>query len=87
MKTIFNYIGCKIIQAEAMDLDSFNEKFNKVIPAPMHTSKEGYHVQYPDGYDSWSPKTVFENAYRQITDDEITLIVGMPESETVEGIS
>ena len=84
MKTIFNYIGCKIIQAEAMDLDSFNEKFNKVIPAPMHTSKEGYHVQYPDGYDSWSPKAVFENAYRMITNGEMAFICEMPESETVE---
>ena len=65
-----NYIGCKVILAETMSLDTFNENFNKVIPAPKHTSKEGYHVQYPDGYDSWSPKTVFENAYREITAGE-----------------
>ena len=24
----------------------------------------GYRVQYPDGYQSWSPKAVFESAYR-----------------------
>jgi hypothetical protein len=33
-----------------------------------HEWREGYHVQYnnPDGsiYDSWSPKSVFEKAYR-----------------------
>lgn len=29
--------------------------------------KPGYEVQYPDGYKSWSPKDVFEEAY--FTDD------------------
>lgn len=27
--------------------------------------KEGYKVRYEDGYESWSPKAVFEAAYRQ----------------------
>ena len=27
--------------------------------------KEGYEVRYADGYMSWSPKDVFEDAYRQ----------------------
>lgn len=76
-----NYIGCKIIQAETMSLDTFNEKFNKVIPASKHTSKEGYHVLYHDGYDAWSPKTVFENAYRKITNDETMLLCEAPEDE------
>ncbi len=76
-----SFIGCKIIQAEAMDLDTFNSKFNKVIPAPEHTSEEGYHVRYPDGYDSWSPKAVFENAYRRITNVERVIVCETPESE------
>lgn len=29
--------------------------------------KEGYAVQYTDGYRSWSPKDVFEDAYREMT--------------------
>lgn len=29
--------------------------------------KEGYAVQYLDGYQSWSPKEVFEEAYREST--------------------
>lgn len=26
--------------------------------------EDGYKIGYPDGYESWSPKDVFENAYR-----------------------
>jgi hypothetical protein len=43
------YIGTKIIQAEKQ----------------LHDGKDGYKVLYPDGYISWSPKDVFEKAYRQ----------------------
>lgn len=69
-----SYVGCKIIHAEEMNLDDFNANFDRVIPASEHTSKEGYHVVYPDGYDSWSPKNVFEVAYRKITKSEKALI-------------
>lgn len=69
-----NYIGCKIIQAEEMSLDDFNANFNKEILVSEHISKEGYHVAYPDGYDSWSPKGVFEISYREITRSEEILI-------------
>lgn len=43
------YIGTKIIQAEPATKDG----------------KDGYKVVYPDGYESWSPKDVFEEAYRE----------------------
>lgn len=36
--------------------------------------KDGYKVMYPDGYFSWSPKSVFENAYRKITQGEKEII-------------
>ena len=52
------YIGCKIIQASP----------------EVNDSREGYTVVYPDGYISWSPKDVFENAYREITEGELDLI-------------
>lgn len=42
-----NYIGCKLIQAEPMEKEG----------------REGYKVIYKDGYESWSPKDVFEEAY------------------------
>ena len=30
---------------------------------------EGYKLRYPDGYESWSPKEVFEKAYMQVGDN------------------
>ena len=30
----------------------------------MEPVEPGYRVRYPDGYESWSPKDVFEEAYR-----------------------
>lgn len=43
------YIGTKIIKAEP----------------EMEEGVEGYKVVYEDGYVSWSPKDVFEKAYRE----------------------
>lgn len=43
------YIGTKLIHAE-----------------PANRGEDpGYFVKYPDGYASWSPKAVFEEAYRE----------------------
>ena len=59
------YIGTKIIQAEpAYRVDG--EVFIKanIVPCGVHT-EDGYKVVYPDGYESWSPKDVFEAAYRE----------------------
>ena len=61
------YIGTKIIQAEpAYRVDG--EVFVKanIVPCGVHT-EDGYKVVYPDGYESWSPKDVFEAAYRETT--------------------
>ena len=58
------YIGTKIIQAEpAYRVDG--EVFVKanIVPCGYHI-EDGYKVVYPDGYESWSPKDVFEAAYR-----------------------
>lgn len=61
-----SYIGTKIIQA---------------IPGPAprdmgehKEGDEGYVVKYPDGYESWSPKSVFEANYREVTNAEKALI-------------
>ena len=49
------YIGTKMIQAEP----------EKGLYRPYDQElTEGYRVVYPDGYVSWSPKDVFEAAYR-----------------------
>lgn len=61
------YIGCKIIQAEPM-----NEEVGRT-PGD-NAPRPGYRVVYPDGYISWSPKEVFEEAYRPISKKEKLLI-------------
>ena len=54
------YTGTKIIQAEP-----------KMRKAPAENCladrgfEDGYKVIYSDGYESWSPKDVFEAAYRE----------------------
>lgn len=70
MKT---YIGSKIIKAELMDECTFlsTEKGQDVKD---RDARAGYKVVYPDNYISWSPKEVFENAYREITKGELRLI-------------
>ena len=35
----------------------------------------GYLVIYPDGYKSWSPKHVFEESYRMVSDKEKESII------------
>ena len=58
------YIGTKIIQAEpAYRVD--REVFVKANIVPCgYEIEDGYKVVYSDGYESWSPKDVFEAAYR-----------------------
>jgi hypothetical protein len=60
------YLGVKIVSAELMTRDvagkaglvrGYNENDENCI---------GYKVVYGDGYESWSPGTTFEKAYREI---------------------
>ncbi len=44
------YIGVKVVKAVPMEKDG-------------HL---GYKVKYKDGYESWSPKDVFEEEYREL---------------------
>jgi len=48
------YIGVKLIEAQPD-----KKMINNVV-------QDGYMVVYPDGYKSWSPKDVFEQAYMKI---------------------
>ena len=63
-----SYIGAKIIKAKPMTEREFwpNDPDRKDNP--------GYVVRYPDGYISWAPKAVFEEAYRPISVGEKALI-------------
>lgn len=60
MKT---YIGTKIIRAEpALRVGGEIISPHDILPKDASV-EEGYWVRYPDGYESWSPKGVFEKAY------------------------
>lgn len=65
MKT---YIGTKIIEAApAVRMGGKVYDANELIPRSMELVEEGYKVRYQDGYESWSPKDVFERAYLELT--------------------
>lgn len=59
------YIGTKIIEA-APAIRKGGKVYDLTWPIPksMESEELGYRVRYPDGYESWSPKDVFEEAYR-----------------------
>lgn len=56
------YIGTKTIMAEPMA----KSEAEKVLYRSFRDAKgeDGYLVEYPDGYKSWSPKETFEQAYK-----------------------
>lgn len=77
------YIGTKVIQAEpavkvtvyhgdcvvadqVMTADQFEDA--KAKGWEFRDQKDGYKVVYKGGYESWSPKDVFEAAYRETAD-------------------
>ena len=62
------YIGTKIIEAvPAIRKGGKVYEEGWPIPKSMDPTEEGYKVRYPDGYESWSPKEVFERAYLKMT--------------------
>lgn len=59
------YIGTKTIKAKPMTRNEYNKFRGWEIPKDESPADEGYLVEYSDGYVSWSPKDVFEEAYRE----------------------
>lgn len=67
------YIGTKIIKAEPMTRGDYNKLRGWTVPSDENPDDEGFLVEYLDGgkanvkgfngYVSWSPKAVFEQAY------------------------
>lgn len=58
------YLGVKVVHAEPCK--GYNNKAVNTANAYPHDAifVDGYKVVYEDGYSSWSPKNVFETAYR-----------------------
>lgn len=70
------HLGTKLINAKAMTREEYNELRGWKVPADENPDDAGYLVEYIDGgqanhpdfagYISWSPKDVFDRAYRPI---------------------
>lgn len=59
------YLGTKLVTAKPMTREDAEAVLGKFIkPAKQEYSGEGYLVRYEDGYQSWSPKEVFDKAYK-----------------------
>lgn len=66
------YMGVKMIEAEPMLFGDYQLGRGLVAgkdPSDVFEDREGYRVQYPDGYVSWSPKEAFEAAYLPLLGD------------------
>lgn len=63
------FIGVKIIKAKPMTLGDYNKHRGWNIPENEDPNTSGFLVEYPDGYQSWSPDTVFKDAYLEIGED------------------
>lgn len=64
------YLGVKLISAEICSQEQFAgaKNFGDLSKLSGGIDKEGYKVVYEDGYTSWSPKEVFEKAYKELGD-------------------
>lgn len=76
-----NYVGAKIIDATPMDEIEFLRVVRGKDADEGMPSRLGYCVTYPSmcgeqPYQSWSPKDVFENAYRELTEGEVRMVRG-----------
>ena len=59
------FIGTKVIMAEPMTMAEAQKVLGREIK-PATAVEDGYLVEYKDGYKSWSPKSVFEEAYQEV---------------------
>lgn len=59
------YIGTKIVKAMPMTMIEAQKVLGREIK-PATVELDGYLVEYKDGYMSWSPKSVFDDAYRKL---------------------
>jgi hypothetical protein len=73
---VLKFLGVKLILAVAMSRQEYKEFRGWTLPADENGADEGFLVEYLDGgkpnvvgregYISWSPKDVFESAYRPV---------------------
>lgn len=59
------YTGTKTVKAMPMTLTEAQKVLGRRLK-PATVGEDGYLVEYKDGYKSWSPKSVFEEAYHEV---------------------
>ena len=59
------FIGTKVIMAEPMTMTEAQKVLGRELK-PATVEEDGYLVEYKDGYKSWSPKSVFDEAYHEV---------------------
>ena len=67
MLQMTKYTGTKTVKAYPMSLGEAEKVLGRKIEfsaVEKREESEGYLVEYADGYRSWSPKDVFDKAYR-----------------------
>lgn len=64
------YIGTKLVEAKPMTRGEYGAAIGKPITVGPNPGEGGYLVRYADGYESWSPKDVFEKAYLKVDDNK-----------------
>lgn len=60
------YIGVKLLKAMPMTRGEYNNYRGWKIPENENPNDKGYLVVYKGGHESWSPKDVFEESYKEL---------------------
>lgn len=86
MKKMKTYVGTKELKAIPMNKEEYCQYRQWEVPSNENPKEEGYLVEYLDGgkpnderhlgYISWSPKDVFEKAYKLIEKNNGVLTEG-----------
>lgn len=58
------YTGTKTVYAAPLTRTEAATRLGRNLKSENSDEEEGYLVQYEDGYQSWSPKSTFEKAYK-----------------------
>jgi len=74
--SMLKYLGVKSVYAEPMLRGPYLGALgpNQAVSETTF-NEQGYKVVYPDGYTSWSPKEVFEKAYKLLPEGVFGLII------------
>ena len=78
-----DYIGVKVVTAEPMSRGEYNKYRGWKIPSDENPEDEGYHIRYPDGYESWVLEKQFEEVYRRYDKTKLPATVECPSKNGV----